>query len=87
MIYLTTLFASFVFVFLKAFQQRNVAFDKYVWIIPTSYLMAVVEVIVVANIAMSGWDVWNVLALGTGGGFGSLLAALVHKKFLTRKES
>lgn len=54
MIYLTAIACSFAFVFLKAFQQRNVAFDNYIWVLPTSYCMAFAEVYVIALIAQQG---------------------------------
>lgn len=77
-----TFLASFIFIFLKAFQQRNVAFDHYWWIVPTSMLMAIVEVVVIANIALHGWELPLVLTIGVGSGLGALVAALAHKKFL-----
>lgn len=77
-----TFAASFIFIFLKAFQQRNVAFDHYVWIIPTSFLMALAEVYVIANIAARGYSIFLVLSIGLGSGIGALLAAILHKRFL-----
>ena len=78
--------ASFGFVFLKAFQQRSVAFDNYVWVLPTSLAMAATEVYVVANIVqMGGWHLPLVIAIGFGGGTGCLLAMLLHKRFVKRE--
>jgi len=77
--------ASFSFIFLRAFQQRNVAFDNYWWIMPTSMLMALTEVFVIANVATLGYDLALVFAMGLGGGTGSLSAALLHKRYLTKK--
>lgn len=84
-VFLGQFVATFAFIFLRAFQQRNVAFDHYWWIIPTSFLMAITEVFVISNIATIGWDFALVFAMGAGGGTGSLAAALVHKRFLTKK--
>lgn len=81
---LITFGASFVFIFLKAAQQRNVAFDHYWWIVPTSMLMAVMEVYVIANIATRGYSWWLVLVIGLGSGLGALTAALLHKRFLSK---
>lgn len=74
--------ASFVFVFLKAFQQRNVAFDHYTWVIPTSMAMAFTEFYVIATIIKIGYDLLAVGLIGTGAGAGALLAMVIHKRFL-----
>ena len=75
--------SSFLFVFLKAFQQLNVAFGKYLWVMPTSFAMAACEVFVIAAIAREGWGV-IVLVVGFGAGCGALLAMYLHKRFLRR---
>lgn len=72
--------ASFAFVFLKAFQQRNVAFNRYAWIVPCSYGMAATEVYVVAQVAVQGWDFWLCFSVGTGAGAGAVLAMLAHNR-------
>ena len=72
--------AMFAFVFLKAFQQRNVAFDKYIAVVPTSWLMFAAEAYVIATIASRGWDFLFVAAVGTCAGFGALGAMVVHKR-------
>lgn len=77
-----TFVASFVFIFLKAFQQRSVAFDNYVWVVPTSLAMAATEVFVIANIATRGWHVGLVLTIGLGSGLGALGAMLLHRRFV-----
>ncbi|MPZ19527.1 MAG: hypothetical protein GEV06_16645 [Luteitalea sp.] len=74
--------ASFGFIFLKAFQQRNVAFDNYGWVAPTSLAMAGAEVFVIANIARNGWAWPLVLVIGLGSGAGALAAMLVHKRWV-----
>ena len=70
------------YVFLRAFQQRNVAFDKYKWIMPVSYLMAIADVYIIALIARLQWDLILVLCLGTGSGIGALVAMILHKKYI-----
>lgn len=70
--------ASFLFIATKAFQQLNVVHDQYLWVVPTSLLMAVCEVFVVANVAKSGWG-WIVLPVGLGSGLGALASMIVHK--------
>ena len=83
MIQALTLFAaSFMFVFLKAFQQRNVAFDKYRWVLPTSMAMAAAEVYVIATIVTTGYSVLAVLGMGTGAGAGALIAMHLHGKYV-----
>jgi hypothetical protein len=77
--------AMFAFVFTKAFQQRNVAFDHYWPVIPTSWAMAFTEVYVISVIVRTGYDLALVLAIGTGAGVGALGAMVVHKHmFRTR---
>lgn len=81
--YTTLALAQFVFVFLKAFQQRNVAFDHDRWVIPISMLMAGAEVYVVARVASIGLDIAQIgsaVALGVGGGLGALMAMKTHRR-------
>jgi len=76
--------ASFLFIGLKAFQQRQVVHDEYMLIVPTSMLMAACEVFVVHNIAIKGWSFGLVFAVGLGSGLGCLSAMLVHRRFRLR---
>lgn len=69
---------SFLFVFLKAFQQRNVAFNHYAWVIPISLGMAATEVYMVSTIAVTGMGLFPVLSIGLAAGLGSVFAMLVH---------
>lgn len=70
--------AAFLFVALKAFQQLSVVHHRVWWVVPTSMLMAVCEVFVVAKVAASGWG-WIVLPIGLGSGLGCLVAMFIHK--------
>ena len=78
--------AYFVFVFFKAFQQRNVTGLHYKWIIPISYAMSTTEVFVISLVAYEvvqgfTWDVlWFALTIGTGGGLGAIVAMHMHSK-------
>lgn len=76
--------SSFVFIFLKAFQQRNVAFDHYSWIIPVSLLMALVEIYVITSVVAIGYNLISVFCVGFGAGVGALVAALTHKKIFEK---
>lgn len=76
--------AMFVFVFLKAFQQRNVAFEHYWEMLPTSYAMAFVEVYVIASIATAGYSFALVNAIGLGGAAGAISATYLHKKWMRK---
>jgi glycopeptide antibiotics resistance protein len=81
---LTMFGAMFAYVMLRALQQRNVAFDNYAWVIPTSYCMAVVDVFIIAFVSHQGWTVPIVLANGSGGALGALCAMWFHKRFVKR---
>lgn len=83
MLYAIAFVASFCFIGLRAAQQLNVVHRAYVWILPTSMLMAVCEVWVIANAAATGWG-WIILPIGLGSGLGALAAMLLHKKFITK---
>lgn len=80
----TVFAANWMFIGLKSFQQRNVAFDNFYLIVPTSMLLAVAEVYVVAQIAVNGWRWDLVLTLGLAGGTGSLMATLFHKRHVLK---
>ena len=81
--------AYFVFVFFKAFQQRNVAFNHYRWVMPLSYLMSLSEITVIAMIAVTAVGAESLidmipmaLGVGTGGGIGAMLSMYLHNKLL-----
>ena len=78
--------ANFVFIFLKAFQQRNIGGAHYAAIIPTSGMLALTEVYIIAQIAMRGFELPVVLALGLAGGLGSLAAVWAHLRLFPALE-
>ena len=82
MIFLTSFVAMMAYVFLKSWQQRNVAFMHYRWVMPTSLLMAGCNVYIISKIAQVGWDFGIVIALGTGAGLGSMTAMYLHKRYV-----
>lgn len=71
--------STFVFVFLKAFQQLNVVHGNYLWILPVSFAMAACEVYTVVISAQQGWG-WVVVPIGFGGGLGAISAVWIHKR-------
>lgn len=79
----------FVFVFFKAFQQRNVAFMHYRWIMLVSFAMSTTEVFALGLIAIGavGADHWwqmlpYAFCLGIGGGAGALSAMWTHHRYI-----
>ena len=80
---------NFFFILLKSFQQQNVIFRKRLWVIPTSYLMAFMETYVIAYVAITGFSLHTVIAIGTGSGLGCLSGMYLHlklHKLLKRKD-
>lgn len=78
-LYLALAGASFLYVFLKAFQQRSVAADNYIAILPVSLGLAAMEVFTVSKVAASGWHLGVVLAIGLASGSGAMVAMLLHR--------
>ncbi len=81
--------AYFVFVFFKAFQQRNVTGMHYKWVMPISYCMSTTELIVIAAVALTAVnsESWidmipMILTVGTGGGLGAIGAMWVHHRWI-----
>ena len=79
----------FLFVFFKAFQQRNVAFMHYGWIMPISFCMSTTEVFAVGLVAYgavnaeSWWELLTyALTMGIGGGSGALVAMWTHHRYI-----
>tara|TARA_R110002020_G_scaffold135973_4_gene303493 strand:+ start:417 stop:677 length:261 start_codon:yes stop_codon:yes gene_type:complete len=72
--------ASYISVFVKAFQQRNVAFNDYLFVPIFSLAMAFTEVYIIINIVQLGasWDV--VWKLATGAILGCWSAMYLHNK-------
>ena len=85
MTYFLAFGASFLFVFLKAWQQQNITHKHYPWILPTSYGMATCEVYVMYTVSKNGWNIGAVAAIGTGAGLGAMLATYLHSRFLQKE--
>lgn len=71
---------SFVSVFLRAFQQKNVMGDHYVWITPVSFGMAVAQALTVLIIVDQG--LWAIIPMGLGGASGAMLAMYTHGRYV-----
>lgn len=71
---------SFLSIFLKAFQQRNVTGNKYLPVPFITYGMAFCDVFVIGKVSQLGmtWAAVNGMALGGVGG--CLLAMWIHNK-------
>ena len=75
--------ATFVSVFLKGFQHKNVIADKYKLTFVTSYAMAIADVAVVTSVVKGGWS--TAAAMGTGAAFGMIISMYLHNRFVKRK--
>ena len=81
--------AYFAFVFFKAFQQKNVAFDHYKWVMPISYVMSFTDVAVMSLVAYkvaTEGITWSLVgfafAIGTGGGLGAISSMWIHNRYI-----
>ena len=77
--------ASYISVFVKAFQQRNVGFNNYLFVPVFSLAMAFTEVYIIINIVKLGasWDlVWK---LSIGAILGCWSAMYLHNKVTNAK--
>lgn len=80
-----TLFSiSFFYVFLRALQQRNVAFDNFLWVIPISWLMSGMDAFMIMQVAKADYTPALVFALGTGSGLGAMLAMYLHRRWIKK---
>jgi len=91
MVYLIALFASYVAVAAKAFQQLNVVHDHKLSAAFTSYLMAFFEIVIIGSVStqfvMQGIaGLWLVIPIGTVGALGVITSMYVHKYFRERKK-
>lgn len=82
MIYIWAFLGAFVSVFLKGFQHKNVISNMYGSIVVTSYLMAVVDVLLIGLISKAGWEI--AFASGTGASLGMALSIFLHNRFFSK---
>jgi hypothetical protein len=78
--------SSFCFVFLKSAQQLNVQHDRKLWVLPTSFLMAFVEVSIVLSVVREQ-SLWTAIPLGAGAGLGCLSAMFLHRRIRNAQQS
>jgi len=79
-IQITAFLVSFIAIFLRGWQQKNVIHSKYTMIAITSYLLALTDVAVVSIIVEHGWN--TVLAQGTGAALGMLASVYIHNRWV-----
>ena len=85
MIYFVAFLTSFLNIGLRSFQQLNVIHRKYLWILPTSMVMAACEALILLSYVHNGWGL-VVLAIGLGGGLGSITSTFLHGKLTKEKK-
>lgn len=84
MIYVISVFVSFVAVFLKGFQHKNVIGNHIKTVFITSYAMACFDVIAVTLIIKGGLVI--AITSGTGAAFGMVCAIILHDKLFKGKD-
>lgn len=87
-VYFLSFVVSFFYVGIKSIQQLNVS-NKLYWLIPPfSVLMALLEIYVVSTVSHhDAQDLTQLaIALGCGGGFGSVVATYLHDYLMKNKE-
>jgi len=77
---LNLIIASYISVFVKAFQQRNVAFNNYLYVPVFSLAMAFTEVYIIINIVQMGASLDVVWKLAIGAVFGCWSAMYLHNR-------
>ena len=77
--------ASYISVFVKAFQQRNVAFNNYLFVPVFSIAMAFTEIYIIINIVQMGASLELVWKLATGAVLGCWCAMYLHNKLTNAK--
>ena len=93
MSYLALIAANFMYLFLKAFQQRNVAYLHYGWAIATNFFLVCAEVFVMGSIALAVLTgsptavLLTVLCLSIGGGTGCIVSMYLHSKYIGKKDA
>ena len=82
-VYLIVPIATFILIFIRAFQQRNVAHAHYVAMLPTSMAFAFAEYFVILSVVKQGFDMGLILLIGVSAGLSSMLATYLHKRIFS----
>lgn len=81
-----TLFASSVaWVFVQAFQSRNVNSGQYAWAAGGSFLIGTLQVFVLSHVVGAQGSLLHTLVYCSGGAIGVVLAMWTHRRFLSKK--
>ena len=83
MIYITAFFVPLIYVFLRVFQQRNVAHKEILSMVLTSFGITAFEILSITLIVSKGWELF--VPLGAGGAVGSVAAVYFHDYLKNRK--
>lgn len=85
--------ANFVYIFLKAFQQKNVIGGHYGLAAATNMFLVATEMFVMGSIALAAvtaeWEAlgYTFIALTIGGGSGCITAMWLHTKHVRKKDA
>ena len=90
--FLSVMVANFMYIFLRAFQSRNVNQLNYGWAVATNLFLVCAEVLVYGNIALTavggGLTIPHlILAMSLGGGTGCTGAMYLHSTHITKEKS
>jgi hypothetical protein len=85
MIYLLAGTISFVSVFLRVFQQKNIMGNHYKLAFFTSYAMAFAEAASIGFVVTNG--LWMALPVGTGAAFGVVCSMYLHRRFFNKTQT
>lgn len=83
MIYALSILVSFIAVFLKGFQHKNVIGGHLRSVALTSYFMSAFDVAAVSIIVKGGW--WVALTSGTGASLGMVASIVLHDRLFKAK--
>ncbi len=85
LLYAGSVAASFLTVFLKGLQHKNVNGGYYKLVFINTYFMAAAEVLTVTLVVKGGWYI--AITSGIGGSVGMILSMWLHDRFIKRKDA
>ena len=77
--YVILFLTSLAFIALRAFQQLNVQHDRYLWVPPTTMLMAITEVLTITTVAEHG-TLRAAIPMALGGILGCWFSMWLHRR-------